>query len=119
MPRASRVECPLADGVYEAQRFSLHTTRHNGQREMDSRARTYVGGERLCAQAGRTPKNAPNALPRHTEANQGNATAIGIGLVRIGKLEDAPPPSRNVTRHRVGRRCVLKLGTRVERNRDS
>ena len=44
-----------------------------------------------------TPKNAPNALPRHTEATQRNATAIGIGLVRIGKLEDAPPPSGNVT----------------------
>lgn len=44
-----------------------------------------------------TPKNAPNALPRHTEATQRNATAIEIGLVRIGKLEDAPPPSGNVT----------------------
>lgn len=44
-----------------------------------------------------TPKNVPNALPRHTEATQRNATAIGIGLVRIGKLEDAPPPSGNVT----------------------
>lgn len=44
-----------------------------------------------------TPKNAPNALPRHTEATQRNATAIGIGLVRIGKLENAPPPSGNVT----------------------